>query len=794
MKRTEAARYARWSAGVAIALVVITLGVYLQRAVKAHIERKNAPPPAPPTVAKLSTGLTFSKVEQNRTLFTVRAAKSTEYQGSATDVLEDVQITVFGRKGDRHDTIHTSSCQYSKDTGKIACAGEVQIDLQSAADAARAVKNPAAVRMLHVETRGVSFNRESGLASTKEKVKFTFSNGDGEARGVDYRSEEGTVRLENDVKLRLKAPAARVAAAASGAGAGSEREVNVTGASLEYRHEARAMRLAGPVHAASSGVELSAGELMLELDANYNAQRMVARPAPGNDAARPEVISKKEKSAGRVTADEFVAHFTGAGWVDRVDGTGRVEGEITKGTATTKLAAERFRMDLAGKTSEPQKLTASGNVRTETRAPLADGSGARIRRVQAEAMRLDFAPTGRNGAAQVQSAETLARGSLEWEDTAGGNNAVQKATQLEADKLHLNMKPTGQPADATARGNVHVRRTMAGKPEQSSTAREGDAKFDEKGEWTEIVLRGDVRLRQDDRRGQADTATFSQATQTALLTGNVVASDATTRTTARAITFMQGTGEINASGGVRTTDLGSHGSTVHLAEVPANLSSDALQANSQTGRALYSGHARLWQGESLLEADSIELLKNERGLNANRNVRGVFPQAAFKPATAAGDGGAGGGPAGGAKKAGGKPADASSLWHVQADTLNYRDTESRAHLEGKVVAQSGTQSIHAPVLDLYFVKKDGAGAQQLTRAVGTGGVMVSDGVRRGTAERGEYTAAEGKFVLSGGTPTIYDGAGGVTTGRQLTFFLADDTIIVESENGTRTLTKHRVEK
>src|SRR5256885_9938435 len=35
---------------------------------------------------------------------------------------------------------------------------------------------------------------------------------------------------------------------------------------------------------------------------------------------------------------------------------------------------------------------------------------------------------------------------------------------------------------------------------------------------------------------------------------------------------------------------------------------------------------------------------------------------------------------------------------------------------------------------------------------------------------------------------------GTTTGRQLTFFLADDTIIVDSENGSRTLTRHRVEK
>jgi hypothetical protein len=57
-----------------------------------------------------------------------------------------------------------------------------------------------------------------------------------------------------------------------------------------------------------------------------------------------------------------------------------------------------------------------------------------------------------------------------------------------------------------------------------------------------------------------------------------------------------------------------------------------------------------------------------------------------------------------------------------------------------------------------------------------------------------YTAEDRKFVLSGGTPTLYDAEEGTTTGRELTFNLADDTIIVDSEKGSRTLTKHRVEK
>ncbi len=196
-----------------------------------------------------------------------------------------------------------------------------------------------------------------------------------------------------------------------------------------------------------------------------------------------------------------------------------------------------------------------------------------------------------------------------------------------------------------------------------------------------------------------------------------------------------------------------------------------------------------------MEADSIELLREARVMNAAGNVRAVFPQAAAQPPAQTV-----------AVQAGSKKA---RLWHVTAATLTYRDAESRAHLEKNVVAQSAEQTMRAAAVDLYFTRSDkpnpngtpgsvpansAAGAQQISKAVGMGGVIVEQGNRKATADRGEYSAADGKFVMSGGTPTIFDATEGTTTGHQLTFFLADDTIIVDSEKGSRTVTKHRVEK
>src|SRR5258707_6872318 len=141
-------------------------------------------------------------------------------------------------------------------------------------------------------------------------------------------------------------------------------------------------------------------------------------------------------------------------------------------------------------------------------------------------------------------------------------------------------------------------------------------------------LQGSVKLKEGDRSGQADHATFVRATQTALLTGRALARDATAETQAQRITFVQATGEIRAEGGVRSTEFSTKGGGAQLGAVPANISADTLQGKSQTGRALYNGHARFWQGDSVMEADSIELLREARVMNATGNVRAVFPQAA----------------------------------------------------------------------------------------------------------------------------------------------------------------------
>src|SRR6185369_14514046 len=151
----------------------------------------------------------------------------------------------------RFDNLHTRSCEYVPTTGLITCAGEVQIDLQSSEDARHHAPpaNPQPPsKVVHIATSHVSFERETGVASTEEPVLFSLPQGDGSALGVRYDSKLGELRLLRDVKMTLRPSASAGAAEGTGAAAAiGTTGVNVTGSSMTYRRDDRVVHLLGPV-------------------------------------------------------------------------------------------------------------------------------------------------------------------------------------------------------------------------------------------------------------------------------------------------------------------------------------------------------------------------------------------------------------------------------------------------------------------------------------------------------------------------------------------------------------------
>src|SRR5580692_9294220 len=107
MRTTQAARYARWSAMVAMLLATSVAGAYVRRVWQERQARKSAPSSVPAAVEQQSAGFSFSKVNGDRTEFTLRAAHATQFAGGDRSLLDDVWVTMYGRDGLRADNLHT---------------------------------------------------------------------------------------------------------------------------------------------------------------------------------------------------------------------------------------------------------------------------------------------------------------------------------------------------------------------------------------------------------------------------------------------------------------------------------------------------------------------------------------------------------------------------------------------------------------------------------------------------------------------------------------------------------------
>ncbi|HEY1866125.1 MAG TPA: hypothetical protein VGG55_03565, partial [Candidatus Acidoferrales bacterium] len=141
---------------ISLLLTLLVAGVYLNHSWEARLLHLATLPSVPSSVQQQSAAFSFSKEAGNRTQFTVRASRATQYTEGGRGVLDDVWITAYGNDGQRFDNLRTHSCDYIDSTGGITCAGEVRIDLESAADArlhpsAPSNPNPDA-RIIHVVT------------------------------------------------------------------------------------------------------------------------------------------------------------------------------------------------------------------------------------------------------------------------------------------------------------------------------------------------------------------------------------------------------------------------------------------------------------------------------------------------------------------------------------------------------------------------------------------------------------------------------------------------------------------
>jgi lipopolysaccharide export system protein LptA len=763
--------------------------------------RLNQPAAVAATVEQQSNEYSYSQVENQRTLFTIRASRAIQFKDEKRAVLQDVWITIYGREGNRNDNIHTRECNYEPKSGAVHCQGDVQIDLSAAVPAAGTTQStekksrnakpigmePKADQPVQITTRNLSFDRETGEASTSEPVQFRFPQGQGHAVGVTYDSRDATVRLEHDVEIDM---------AASEKTGGLP--VTATGGSLEIRRNERIVLLNAPAMVRQGSRELASGKISIELDADFHAQHVTAED-------HPSVRSKTADGEFAASGERFESFLNPGGSIDRIVADGKVNGTNRTKTGTDTFSMSHADFTMQGKQNLIKTMGATGDVVFDSQ------QGSDSRSLQTQSLLVKFGAGKQPGKARMESAETLAPGTI-------SSKTATDSTELRAKKFVTQFNANGQMEKLFGYSGVEIRRQIGSAAPQTSSATELAATFATNGEWDTLDEKGNVKFQQVDRQAGAARARVSRATDTIIMEGSPVLSDAVSRTTASNVTINQKSGDIRATGGVVSTFTPAQGSVqsnpMTLGAGAGHISAQTLTGSTTSGHVIYTGHARLWQGDSVLQANQIEVWRDEKKLVAMGNVVAVFPQASGPGVKTLAS------PASHSTvqaKASGSNAlpHAPTLWEIHAPALTYWSDTGKAHLEGGVTANSQEGSMDSQTLDVFLAPvpatlqgsqlAQGAattttattapsGARQLDHALALGGVTVRQGDRQGKAEQAEYTAADGKFVLSGGNPIITDASSDTTTGHSLTFFVANDTILIDSQEGSRTLTRHRVEK
>jgi lipopolysaccharide export system protein LptA len=771
VQNREAARYARWAAMAAGTIALVVAGVYVQHTIRESRLPHSQAPSVPESVERQSQEFSYSGGEGNRTVFTVRASHATQFKDQNSYLLQNVWITIYGREGNRNDNIHTHECSYLPTTGDMRCQGDAQIDIENP----NPTPSKSGDHAVHITTRNLSFNRGTGMASTTEPVAFHFPNGEGRAVGATYNTQKSLVRLEHSVQLDI---------------ASSDRTnglpVNATGSSLEIQRDERIVQLFGPASVHQGGRELSAGKITIHLDADFHAQTAIAE-------GQPTIRSDDSRGQMTVSADAITAFLNTSGWVDRIVAESHVEGTRKSASGTDHLLSGQVELAMAQQ-NQIQSMTASHGVKLNSTLK------SDVRILTTDSLRVKFAPGKQPGSTHVVSAETLSPGIIEMK------NGVD-TTDIRAKKFVTQFDSNGNIQKLLGHSGTEISRQIGSGIPQVSTATELAATFGASEEWDTLDESGDVRFHQGDRQGSAAHALMVRATDTIELDGSPVMFDSTSRTTAGSFSINQKSGEMRGKGGITSTYVPSAqahaANAINLGTGAAHISANALSGSTTSGHVIYSGDARLWQGESVLDANQIEIWRDDKKLQATGNVVAIFPQTS--------------GPSAKVPVKSPKPSSLMALekpsgpivWEIHAPKLTYWDDAGKAHLEDGVTANSQQGFLQSRTLDVYLatgpksvVSAESPSAKpatpvesrQLDRALALGGVIVRQADRRGTAEQAEYTAADGKFVLSGGNPTLTDASSDTTTGHSLTFFVANDTILIDSQKGLRTLTKHRVEK
>ena len=789
-------RLRRWLAVIAVLFIAMVAGTYFYARMRLRNVLKEIPNKIGIDIQQTAKGFQFSKSDGKRTLFTVQAGKLKQFKLDGSAELHDVSIVLYGRDSSRFDQIYGDNFTYDKKSGDVTGSGDVQIDLeanpagQTGPDQGtpKELKNP-----IHLKTKDLVFNQNSGDASTNARVDFHTPQASGWAVGVQYSGKTNTLTLVSQVHVTLDGPNAATLFAMRGIFTRTPHVIVLDHARMER----------------ASGT-LQAEQATFFLGPDNEVQRVLAT---GNVNAES---NQQDSDQLRARADEAELVLTGKQNLLR---TATLTGDVHVeriGSQPMQGDAGRVILDFLGR-NQLQKVHALDGVRlaqhNTSRDTTANASPPQdfditapiIDFFVAEGRRLTHAET--SGAAQI----TISPAST---STSASSQAAQRtvitAGRFDA-KFAATTKGSSRLTSVHGAPDARVVSLAPGLPDRVSTSQMLDAAFLAEGGIGSIVQQGSVAYTDNqpaDKRTQAwaDKARYTPGDKILVLTGSPRVAEGSMVTTAKTIRINRASDDAFGEGDVKSTysELKEDPTGALLASAsPIHVTAASMTAHNSPAIALYQGNARLWQDANVIQAPSIQFDRDRRFLIAQGTeaqpvstvlVQQKLDQQKLDQQKLPEPG----------LKTSGKPEEKSAQngpIAIRAARLTYADSDRHAHYDGGVVAKGTGFTATSSSLDAYFVPRSQVsgnqsftGPGQLDHLVAKTDVVVQQPNRRAEGQTLVYTASDDKFVMTGGPPSIFDAERGKITGGSLTFFRADDRVLVEGEASTPVVTQTRVVK
>lgn len=786
-------RLRRLLAAIAILLTLAVAGMYFYARSKAQNALKTVPGKIGIDIKQTAQGFQISKSDGKRTLFTVQASNVKEFKLNGNAELHNVSIILYGRDSSRFDQIYGDNFSYNQKTGDVTAKGEVQIDLvgnpaglESPDQAApRELKSP-----IHLKTNDLVFNKDSGNAWTDARVEFRTPQASGSAVGAKYAGKTNTLTLASQIHIELSGPEHSVLEAKHGIITNDPRQIVL--------QEAQLRRASGTV---------GAREATFYLGPENHVERVLAN---GDVTADMRTLGERSDRAGRSSevhgrADQAELLLPGGKeHLQTATLIGNVQFEEL-GAQNVVGEAGRVIFDFAGR-NELQKVHAIDGAHLAQKVSKASPSSAKDNSPQnfdLTAPAIDFTVAdGRvlkqaitSGAARITVAPAQA-------STVRSNEATEQTVVTAGRFIAEFMEADGKNHLASVHGapDVRIANSVPNEPDRLSTSESVDANFSPQGGIESITQSGHLAYSDSlptEKRVQAwaDSGRYTPDDHMLVLTGNPRVANGGMATTANIIRINRTTGDALGEGDVKSTysELKERPEGALLAaSSPIHVTARSMTAHKSSAGATYSGNARLWQDANVIEAPTIQFDRDHRSVVAegttDNPVRTVLAQAEKESAPSQHKS---------AKTA--QPLGRSSPITITAKRLSYVDSDRKVHYEGGVFAKGTDFTASSKTADAYLVPRNQptgnqavSGVGRLDRMVSQGNVLVQQTDRRAEGETLVYTAADDKFVLTGGPPSIFDAEQGKVTGVSLTFFRRDDRVLVEGEGSTPVVTTTRV--